>query len=77
MQVNMNQWRIDFKDMYRDGPTAERALQEIEFALLYQSRFNHGTSGHMEYTVIANLARLLDGAYDHIERLNHQINHTD
>jgi hypothetical protein len=37
----------------------EREQQEIAFALKYLDEFNHGTSGHMEYTVIAKLAALV------------------
>jgi hypothetical protein len=38
----------------------EREVKEIMFALHYAELFNHGTSGHMEYTVIAKLAKLLE-----------------
>lgn len=40
----------------------ERELNEISLALVYEELYNHGTSGHMAYVVIAKLAR-------HIERL--------
>lgn len=36
-----------------------RELQEIEFALLYHEQFNHGTSGHLPYTVIAKLYKYI------------------
>lgn len=38
----------------------EREAKEINFALMYASAFNHGTSGHMEYTVIAKFVKLFD-----------------
>lgn len=36
-----------------------REQQEILFALKYVEEFNHGTSGHLAYTVIAKLVALL------------------
>ena len=35
---------------------SDREQEEIRFARTYYFQFNHGTSGHMEYTVIANLS---------------------
>ncbi len=37
----------------------ERELEEIQFSLEYTNFFNHGTAGHLAYTVIAKLATLL------------------
>ena len=34
----------------------QRELEEIQFALEYTNFFNHGTAGHLAYTVIAKLA---------------------
>lgn len=39
-----------------------RQQQEVEFAGVYKSRFDHGTSGHLAYTTIADMADLLDAA---------------
>jgi len=41
------------------GLLDERERQEIGFALAYVKHFNHGTPGHLSYTVIAKLAGLL------------------
>lgn len=40
-------------------PLSAREAQEIELAQQYVRNFNHGTSGHMAYTVIAKLALAL------------------
>ena len=39
---------------------SEREVKEIQLALQYKEFYNHGTSGHMEYTVIAKFAKLLE-----------------
>lgn len=39
-----------------------RQRQEVEFAGVYKSRFDHGTSGHLAYSVIDRMAALLDAA---------------
>ena len=38
----------------------DRELTEIRLAVAYTKMFNHGTSGHLAYNVIAKLARKLD-----------------
>jgi hypothetical protein len=38
----------------------ERVRKEVAFARDYVKRFNHGTVGHIGYTALAMLARLLD-----------------
>ena len=38
----------------------EREKQEICFAIEYDAHYRHGTSGHLAYTVIAKLARMMD-----------------
>ena len=47
---------------WHDG-LSEREIQEVRFAMTYYHDFNHGTSGHLAYTVIAKLAEKL-GASD-------------
>jgi hypothetical protein len=37
----------------------DRETKEIEFALLYAQRFNHGTDGHNAKLIIAKLYRML------------------
>lgn len=37
----------------------DRELKEIEFAMMYASRFNHGTDGHNAKIIIAKLYRML------------------
>ncbi len=37
-----------------------RQRQEVEFAGVYKSRFDHGTSGHLAYSVIDKMTGLLD-----------------
>jgi hypothetical protein len=46
------------------GLLEHRQMQEIEFARVYATKFNHGTSGHMAYMIIAKLAGMLDDAED-------------
>lgn len=41
------------------GLLDQREQQEIGLALAYVKHFNHGTPGHLSYTVIAKLAGLL------------------
>lgn len=36
-------------------PISSRELQEIKLAQDYVKNYNHGTSGHLAYTVIAKL----------------------
>lgn len=38
---------------------SERERAEINFALTYVQQFDHGTAGHLGYTVIAKMARRL------------------
>ncbi len=45
----------------------DREQQEIEFARFYANRFDHGTSGHLAYTVIAKQAEM-------VEQLQGQVN---
>lgn len=44
-------WRSEF---------TERELKEIDFCILYQKNFAHGTVGHNEKLIIARMAWLLD-----------------
>lgn len=39
---------------------AERDQQEVRLSRLYAEEFHHGTSGHIEYMLIASLAEMLD-----------------
>lgn len=39
---------------------SEREVKEIQLALNYKELLNHGTSGHLEYTVIAKFAKLIE-----------------
>jgi hypothetical protein len=47
------------KPTWRDS-LDNRELKEVEFATLYAYQFAHGTSGHIEYMLIAKLAKMLD-----------------
>ena len=42
-----------------DGAFRERAINEIALALFYVQQCNHDTSGHLSYTVINALARIV------------------
>lgn len=46
---------------------SEREVKEIQLALNYKELLNHGTSGHLEYTVIAKLAKLLELLHEDAE----------
>jgi hypothetical protein len=48
-----------------------RELKEIGFAQEYVRNFNHGTSGHMAYTVIAKLVQKLNEMENYIEHRKH------
>lgn len=45
----------------------ERQIKEVDFALVYDNSFNHGTAGHNRLLLIAKLAELLDAAYAKLE----------
>lgn len=47
-----------------------RELKEINFAQEYVRNFNHGTSGHMAYTVIAKLVEKINEMEHAINRQN-------
>lgn len=47
----MTSWMSNFTD---------REIKEIEFAVLYKSRFAHGTDGHNAKIIIAKMAAMLD-----------------
>lgn len=38
---------------------SDREWNEIQLALMYSTTYNHGTSGHLAYTVIAKLFSML------------------
>lgn len=38
----------------------DREIKEINYSILYQNMFNHGTSGHHEKIIIAKMAALLN-----------------
>lgn len=38
----------------------ERQLKEIDFSVLYEQTFAHGTDGHNAKMIIAKMAKLLD-----------------
>jgi hypothetical protein len=48
--------RYDVEDQSWYLELDEREQKEIRFALFYVDYFDHGTSGHLGYTVIAKLA---------------------
>lgn len=43
-----------------DYALTERESQEVEFAKKYFNDFQHGTNGHISYTVIAKLFRQIE-----------------
>lgn len=45
--------------MHNPVPLSAREAQEILLAQDYVTKYNHGTSGHMAYNVIAKLALAL------------------
>jgi hypothetical protein len=47
----------DWRDQLEDGQR-----KEVAFAELYARDFNHGTTGHIAYLLIARMAHLLDVA---------------
>jgi hypothetical protein len=53
MNPDMEFWRARLTD---------RQLKEVEFSLIYQQAFNHGTDGHNSKLIIADMAKLLNGA---------------
>jgi hypothetical protein len=38
----------------------ERQLKELEFATVYREQFHHGTSGHNQLMLIAQLGEVID-----------------
>lgn len=46
----------------------ERQQEEIEFALVYNASFNHGTDGHHRLNLIAALALLLAEKHAALEK---------
>jgi len=42
------------------GVLEQRQLKEVEFAGMYRNQFAHGTTGHNQLIVIADLTHLLD-----------------
>ena len=40
----------------------DRQRKEVEFALIYEDGFKHGTDGHNRLLLIAKLAHMLDEA---------------
>lgn len=36
-----------------------REQAHVKFSLVYTQQFNHGASGHLDYTVIAKLAQMV------------------
>jgi hypothetical protein len=51
----------------------ERNRKEVELAQMYENRFNHGTSGHLAYTTMAIMAKLLDHAWGEVISLRQQL----
>jgi hypothetical protein len=48
-----------YDEMFNDADFTKRELQEIEFARIYASSFDHGTDGHHRLKIIAKLADML------------------
>jgi hypothetical protein len=53
-------WYAELAALYPTEKDARRALQELDFARLYDAHFFHGTDGHSRLWLIATLAKLLD-----------------
>lgn len=53
-------WYAELAALYPDEKQGKRALQELDFARLYEQSFCHGTDGHSRLVLIAMLADLLD-----------------
>jgi hypothetical protein len=53
-------WYAQLAALYPDDKAGRRALQELDFARLYDQHFSHGTDGHSRLVLIAMLATLLD-----------------
>lgn len=49
-----------------------REQAEVKLAQVYVEHFDHGTSGHMAYTVIAKLAQQLERLAGEIDRLKNE-----
>jgi len=57
---NPPKWYAELAAIYPDEKAGRRALQELDFARLYEQHFSHGTDGHSRLVLIAKLADLLD-----------------
>ena len=53
-------WYAELAALYPTEKDGRRALQELDFARLYDQSFFHGTDGHSRLVLIARLADLLD-----------------
>lgn len=41
----------------------ERERKELDFAIVYADKFDHGTPGHLTYKLVAKLVEMLEDAY--------------
>ena len=57
---NPPRWYAELAAIYPEKKSADRALQELDFARMYDQHFHHGTDGHSRLVLIAKLAELLD-----------------
>ena len=56
---------------------SDREQEEIRFARTYYFQFNHGTSGNMEYTVIAKLSERVEELEAQIAELKKRLKESE
>lgn len=66
----MNEDKFDYLRLLSpENAFNDREFKEVGFAIIYHKDFNHGTSGHLSYGIIAKLWNIIDLQHRTIKEL--------